>query len=198
MSLLDILSEPHTHISHLHGNNPTTSALLGLGSNLKDSAVPHRFDPETIKAVIETHRVSVSVRQDPAHAARPPRDDTNQREEKARLIKRLRRPRGKRPLERNHPRQRLLAGLHGFYRYKKLNLDSLSTKQGLYDKVNGSQCKELILENDKLAQKIVDHRLDFYGVPFTELEAFVKDGEAKGRPADRTTVKQCLKHYVRD
>jgi hypothetical protein len=56
----------------------------------------------------------------------------------------------------------------------------------------------LIDKNDKAAQAIVDHALDFYGIEFTELTKFVKEVEADGKYAERVSVSQALKHFSRD
>lgn len=58
--------------------------------------------------------------------------------------------------------------------------------------------ERLIKENERIAQRIVDHALEFYGVEFLELKQFVSDVESKGKSADRVSVSQALKHYVRD
>lgn len=56
----------------------------------------------------------------------------------------------------------------------------------------------MIAKNDEVVKEIVNHALDFYDIPFEELQAFMKEAEAKGRFGDRTVVKQCLGHFVRD
>ena len=63
-------------------------------------------------------------------------------------------------------------------------------------KINRTQ--QLIDENDKVAQEIVDCALDFYEVSFSELAAFADEAEASGKAPERVSVSQALKHYVRD
>lgn len=58
--------------------------------------------------------------------------------------------------------------------------------------------EELVRENDRVAQDIVDCALDFYDVDFNELSSFVHQAEASGKQAERVSVSQALKHYVRD
>jgi carnosine N-methyltransferase len=60
------------------------------------------------------------------------------------------------------------------------------------------QTRQRISENDKVAQAIVDCALDFYAVDYSELTAYVRETEATGVPADRVSVSQALKHFVRD
>ena len=56
----------------------------------------------------------------------------------------------------------------------------------------------MIVKNNEIVQEIINHALEFYDIPFSELQAFIKDAEANGRYGDGTTVNQCLKHFVRD
>lgn len=60
------------------------------------------------------------------------------------------------------------------------------------------ETERLIGENDKVAMKIVDYALDFYSIEFSELQQFINEAESSGRSADRVSVSQALKHYVRD
>ena len=58
--------------------------------------------------------------------------------------------------------------------------------------------EELIYENFMLCKGIVFNALAFYGIEERELDEHVKDAEKNGRQADRISVSQTLKHYVRD
>jgi carnosine N-methyltransferase len=58
--------------------------------------------------------------------------------------------------------------------------------------------RQLISQNDKVAQAIVDCGLEFYDIGFAELVAYVREAEASGTSVDRVSVSQALKHFVRD
>ncbi|KAK2765115.1 hypothetical protein FQN54_008814 [Arachnomyces sp. PD_36] len=137
---------------------------------------------------------------------------TRHSEEKARLLKRLNKTNGN--YNSKHPRHRLLTALHGFYRYRQRSLDELNRIKDLYGHApkahkklvesvvgyenNIQTTQKLIDKNDKVAQAIVDHALDFYGIEFTELAKFAKEVEAGGKSAERVSVSQALKHFARD
>lgn len=56
----------------------------------------------------------------------------------------------------------------------------------------------LLDTNDNLASAIVDYGLQFYNISRSELDEFIKENEAQHRSADRTSVSQGIKHFVRD
>ncbi|CAI6333622.1 unnamed protein product [Periconia digitata] len=58
--------------------------------------------------------------------------------------------------------------------------------------------KQLIQLNDQLCQQILRAAFDFYNIAPDELEAYIREAETKNLGADRVSVSQALKHYVRD
>lgn len=58
--------------------------------------------------------------------------------------------------------------------------------------------EELIYVNEVLCKAIVANAMAFYGIEQKELDAHIKEAEAAGRVADRISVSQTLKHFVRD
>jgi len=58
--------------------------------------------------------------------------------------------------------------------------------------------EELIYHNEVLCKNIVAHAMSFYGIEQKELDAHIKEAEKSGRVADKVSVVQALKHYVRD
>lgn len=52
--------------------------------------------------------------------------------------------------------------------------------------------------NDNLARGIVEYGLQFYNISQSELDEFIRENEAQHRSADRTSVSQGIKHFVRD
>ncbi|KAJ5578979.1 hypothetical protein N7450_007846 [Penicillium hetheringtonii] len=121
---------------------------------------------------------------------------------------------GGRALDGNHPRQRLLTALYGFSRYKERHLAEVQRWRSLYKNVSKKQkmtiesavkytnklntVEHLIENNDELALEIVQTGLHFYGISQSELDKFVADQEREGKKADRTSIAQAMKHYVRD
>ncbi|KAJ6000290.1 hypothetical protein N7481_000699 [Penicillium waksmanii] len=138
--------------------------------------------------------------------------DLRHEEEHTRLQARL--DRGSQVWDGNHPRQRLLTALYGFRQYKERHLEEIQRWRSLYKKVSKSQQKtiesaikynhklntveHLIDINDKLAQEIVQTGLHFYDIPQSELDKFSADQIREGKKADRTSVAQAMKHFVRD
>lgn len=112
------------------------------------------------------------------------------------------------------PSTPLLTALHGYARYKDSNLAEVDRWRNLYKRVPKRQ--RLLLEstthytrklntidylldtNDNLASAIVDYGLQFYNISRSELDEFIKENEAQHRSADRTSVSQGIKHFVRD
>jgi hypothetical protein len=58
--------------------------------------------------------------------------------------------------------------------------------------------EELIYENLMVCKGIVANALSFYGVEQKELDEYIKEAVRSGRHADRISVSQILKHFVRD
>jgi hypothetical protein len=58
--------------------------------------------------------------------------------------------------------------------------------------------EELIYENFMICKSIVSNSMQFYGVTQKELDEHIKEAEKSGRNADRMSVGQTLKHFVRD
>jgi len=58
--------------------------------------------------------------------------------------------------------------------------------------------EELIYENLMVCKSIVSNAMDFYGVEQRELDEYMKEANKNGRQADRISVSQTLKHFVRD
>jgi hypothetical protein len=61
-----------------------------------------------------------------------------------------------------------------------------------------SDIEELIYENEIICKGIIANALKFYGVDQKELDEHIKDAEKSNRQADRISVSQTLKHFVRD
>ncbi|KAG8676322.1 hypothetical protein FPOAC1_002325 [Fusarium poae] len=114
----------------------------------------------------------------------------------------------------HHPRHRLLDALYGYNRYyerQKLELDRL---KGLYKHVSKAQksllehsveyskkftrIDNLLKKNQELCNSIVQHAMKFYNIGQDELDKHMNGLEASGRFADKISVSQSLKHYVRD
>jgi hypothetical protein len=53
-------------------------------------------------------------------------------------------------------------------------------------------------ENLMICRNIVSGAMQFYGVTQKELDEHIKEAEKSGRSADRISVSQTLKHFVRD
>ncbi|KAL3478285.1 N2227-like protein-domain-containing protein [Aspergillus californicus] len=138
---------------------------------------------------------------------------SRQEEEFARLQHRLQRSTSTWNV--NHPRHRLLTALHGFTRYKERNLAEVKRWRDLYKHVPTAQkqivekvigytrklndVEHLFERNDVIAADIVRYGLDFYGIPQTELDEFIDEAEKDAKKkADRTSVVQAMKHFVRD
>lgn len=58
--------------------------------------------------------------------------------------------------------------------------------------------EHLLETNNELARSIVDHGLWFYNISQSELDEFVEESESQQRSADKTSVSQGMKHFVRD
>lgn len=58
--------------------------------------------------------------------------------------------------------------------------------------------EHLIDVNDDLAKEIVQTGMNFYGISQSELDTFIAAQVRDGKNADRTSVAQAMKHFVRD
>lgn len=58
--------------------------------------------------------------------------------------------------------------------------------------------EELIYNNEVICKDIIGNAKEFYGLEQQELDDYIKDAEKNGRQADRISVSQTLKHFVRD
>lgn len=56
----------------------------------------------------------------------------------------------------------------------------------------------LHVKNHQLCKEIVDAAMKFYEVSQDELDVYIRQAENEGRLADRISVQQSLKHFVRD
>ncbi|KAJ5275631.1 hypothetical protein N7505_004176 [Penicillium chrysogenum] len=133
-------------------------------------------------------------------------------EEHTRLMQNLQRSNGK--WDSNHPRHRLLTALYGYTSYKDKNLAEVNRWRNLYKNVPKKQrtllestvhytrklntIEHLLDPNNELAKSIVDHGLWFYNISQSELDEFIKESESQKRSADKTSVSQGMKHFVRD
>ncbi|KAF2835463.1 N2227-domain-containing protein [Patellaria atrata CBS 101060] len=139
-----------------------------------------------------------------------PDQSERHRKEKKRLLEQL----NKNDKSSRNSRNRLLKALHGFSRCGERNLAELKRWKSHYGHVPRHQKKvleqavryseklnineQLIWKNHQLCEEIVRAALDFYDITSNELEGFIHESEAKSEPADRISVSQALKHYVRD
>ncbi|KAK8121357.1 hypothetical protein PG999_005477 [Apiospora kogelbergensis] len=115
----------------------------------------------------------------------------------------------------NHPRWRLLKAIDGFRSYRDANKAEVDRWREAYRHVGKDQKKllespavnyrqklntldHLIDRNALLSDAIAAHAQSFYAVSDPELSEFARDEAEAGRPAERVSVVQALKHYVRD
>ncbi|KAK0619035.1 N2227-like protein-domain-containing protein [Immersiella caudata] len=132
--------------------------------------------------------------------------------EKKSLLQRLARTQGR--WNEHHPRHRLLEALRGFSSYGENNLAELNRLKDLYRHASKQQkallestinysskftsISDLVVKNQDLCDAIVRNALDFYHIDRAELERHTRGMTAAGRPADKVSVSQALKHLVRD
>ncbi|RGP81756.1 hypothetical protein FLONG3_141 [Fusarium longipes] len=114
----------------------------------------------------------------------------------------------------HHPRHRLLDALYGYSRYYERQKSELNRLEGLYKHVSKAQksllehsvqyskkfnrIDGLLRKNQELCNSIVQNAMKFYDISQDELDRHIKDLEASGKLADKISVSQSLKHYVRD
>ncbi|EAQ89255.1 hypothetical protein CHGG_05874 [Chaetomium globosum CBS 148.51] len=150
--------------------------------------------------VYEVHEVEVVL----AENDRPSRPSDTQRqiEEKEKLLQRLSKNYG--TWNEHHARHRLLEALRGFSAYADTQQAELNRVERilLERTVKYSQkfadVAELLKKNQQLCDNIVRNAMDFYGVSQQELDKHVRVMKKAGRPAERVSVSQALKHFVRD
>ncbi|KAF5510426.1 Carnosine N-methyltransferase [Colletotrichum siamense] len=154
----------------------------------------------------EVHEVLVTL------ADVPDRPSQRHEQEKRNLMKRMSKSHGK--WDTNHPRHRLMEALFGFSRYKARQMAELNRWKDLYTHVPKTQKRVLekaigyshkfeITEqlhdvNQQLCDEIVQTALEYYEISQEELSAHSKAKDAANQLADRVSVSQALKHFVRD
>ncbi|KAF2825472.1 N2227-domain-containing protein [Ophiobolus disseminans] len=139
-------------------------------------------------------------------------DFTRYRQEKVHLLKRMNQKQGN--WGTSHPRYRLMEALFGFTKYRERSMAELDRWRGLYKNVGKKQKRtlehvmdydkklddigELIYENFMVCKSIVSNAMMFYGIEQRELDEHITAAEKNRRQADRISVSQTLKHFVRD
>jgi len=114
----------------------------------------------------------------------------------------------------SHPRYRLLEALFGFTDYRERNMAELNRWRSLYKNVAKGQkqvlervthyskklddIEELIYENESVCKTIVSIAMQYYGITQKELDKHILEAQKAGRQADKISVTQTLKHFVRD
>ncbi|KAF5577157.1 trehalase [Fusarium pseudocircinatum] len=113
-----------------------------------------------------------------------------------------------------HPRHRLLDALYGYRRYHERQKAEVDRFEGLYKHVSRAQrsllehqvnyskkftrIDALLKKNQELCDAIVQNAMNFYGIDEEELQRHISAAQSSGRLADKISVSQALKHYVRD
>ncbi|KAH7253557.1 N2227-like protein-domain-containing protein [Fusarium redolens] len=113
-----------------------------------------------------------------------------------------------------HPRHRLLDALYGYRGYHERQKAEVDRFEGLYKHVSRAQksllehqvnyskkftrIDALLRKNQELCDAIVQNAMSFYGIDEDELQRHISAAHASGRLADKISVSQALKHYVRD
>ncbi|KAH7128457.1 N2227-like protein-domain-containing protein [Dendryphion nanum] len=113
-----------------------------------------------------------------------------------------------------HPRFRLLNALWGYLSYEELNKVELERWRSLYKNTSKKQKKDLekvvkytqklsdiemlLKKNAELCQEIVISAMQYYEIEQKELEKHMVEQINAGRTADKISVSQTLKHFVRD
>lgn len=60
------------------------------------------------------------------------------------------------------------------------------------------EIEECIYENAMLCKSMVVYALEYYGIERKELDGHIAEAKKNNRQADKTSVSQALKHFVRD
>ncbi|RBA20962.1 hypothetical protein FPRO05_08409 [Fusarium proliferatum] len=113
-----------------------------------------------------------------------------------------------------HPRHRLLDALYGYRRYHERQKAEVDRFEGLYKHASRAQrsllehqvnyskkftrIDALLRKNQELCDAIVQNAMKFYGIDEEELQRHISAAQSSGRLADKISVSQALKHYVRD
>ncbi|KAL0941334.1 methyltransferase domain-containing protein [Colletotrichum truncatum] len=159
-----------------------------------------------IDSLLEVHEITVTVEDVPDKPS--PRHE----QEKKNLLKRMSKSHGK--WDTNHPHHRLLEALFGYTRYKPRQMAELDRYKDLYKYVSSAQKKvlektigysskfetaeQLLDLNQDLCNEIVENALEYYGISHKDLAVHSKLKDEAGQLADRVSVSQALKHFVRD
>ncbi|KAF5664486.1 trehalase [Fusarium heterosporum] len=113
-----------------------------------------------------------------------------------------------------HPRHRLLDALYGYSKYYERQKAEVDRLEGLYKHVSKAQrsllehqvqyskkfsrIDGLLRKNQELCDDIVQHAMSFYEIEQDEFQKHAQSLKSSGRLADKVSVSQALKHYVRD
>ncbi|OAL44678.1 N2227-domain-containing protein [Pyrenochaeta sp. DS3sAY3a] len=182
---------------------------------------PFSLAVETKNDAPTTHEASFQyengqLAQDPLAMGSMPsndlQDSPRHRQEKAHLMKRMDSKHGK--WSSTHPRYRLLEALFGFTKYRERNMAELDRWRKLYKNVGKKQKKtlekvvdytkklddieELIYKNEVVCKSIMTNAMQFYNIDQEELNEHINKATQDGRQADKMSVSQTLKHFVRD
>ncbi|KAI8931810.1 hypothetical protein NX059_011447 [Plenodomus lindquistii] len=186
-----------------------------VGTEAKEGSVTSSDDDASAHS-IEYTPVGDYATQDPlnigAMLSNPEDSTARQRQERAHLMKRMDRKSGK--WGSTHPRYRLLEALFGFSKYRERNMAEVDRWRSLYKNVGKKQkqtlekvvqyekkldnTEELILVNEAVCKNIVATAMQYYDISSKELNDHMLEAEKAGRQADKTSVTQTLKHFVRD
>lgn len=161
--------------------------------------------------IFQVHQTILTVSENASLPTGPARTERNVKEIE-RLLQRVSRKHGR--WNEHHPRHRLLEALRGFSSYAQLQQAELDRLQNLYGHASKQQrallereigygkrftrVSELIARNQELCDAAVRNALEFYQVDRGELNSHIEQMKTAGRPADRVSVSQALKHLVRD
>ncbi|KAF4840863.1 Carnosine N-methyltransferase [Colletotrichum siamense] len=173
---------------------------------IRDGGAQEIIASMPLDSFTEVHEVLVTL------ADVPDRPSQRHEQERRNLMKRMSKSHGK--WDTNHPRHRLMEALFGFSRYKARQMAELNRWKDLYTHVPKTQKRVLektigyshkfeITEqlhdvNQKLCDEIVQTALEYYEISQEELSAHSKAKDAANQLADRVSVSQALKHFVRD
>ncbi|KAF5010751.1 hypothetical protein FDECE_3106 [Fusarium decemcellulare] len=162
---------------------------------------------ESFSSPVEIHEVFITLEQ---FSGEP--NTLRHVEAKKKLMKSMERKSG--TWNNHHPRHRLLDALNGFSKYYERQKAELDRIQGLYKHVNRAQksllehevqyskkfarIDTLLKKNQELCDRIVQNAFEFYEIGQEEFQKHSKDLQAAGKVADKVSVSQALKHYVRD
>ncbi|KAK4148735.1 N2227-like protein-domain-containing protein [Chaetomidium leptoderma] len=165
-------------------------------------------DPQYL--VYEVRQLEVVLGQEEQLLGTP--DTERHLKEKERLLQRLDKKQG--TWNEHHPRHRLLEALRGFSAYAETQQTELDRLKGLYSHVSKKQKRllerevkyshkfseiaQLLHKNQQVCDDIVRNGMEFYGIGQQELDQHTQSMKAAGRAADRVSVSQALKHFVRD